>query len=83
VGRPERAKKGKKPSTRWLRIVLRRSPIGSSPRHKATLWALGLRRRLQAVQLADNPQVRGMVKTVSHLVEVEPTSGEVAQEKME
>lgn len=83
MSRSEHARKGKKSSTHWLRIVLRRSPIGSSPRHKATLRALGLHRRLQAVQLADNPQVRGMVQAVSHLVEVEPVSGDGVQEKME
>lgn len=83
MSRVERAGKGKKPSTRWLRVTLRRSAIGTSPRHKATLRALGLRHRLQSVQLADNPQVRGMVQAVSHLVEVEPVSGGASKEKTE
>ena len=81
--RAERARTKRKPATRRLRVLLKRSPIGSSPRHKATLRALGLRRRLQAVQVADTPQVRGMVRAVSHLVEVEPASGEPAKEKKE
>jgi large subunit ribosomal protein L30 len=83
VSRPERARKGKKPATAWLQVTLKRSPIGSSPRHKATLRALGLHRRLHVVRLADTPQVRGMVQSVSHLVEVEPASGEAAKEKRE
>ncbi|MGA2112468.1 MAG: 50S ribosomal protein L30 [Anaerolineales bacterium] len=80
---PERTRRSKKQPARWLRVTLRKSAIGCSPRHRATLWALGLHRRLHAVQLADTPQVRGMVQTVSHLVEVEPASGDTAKEKRE
>ncbi|MGC9347808.1 MAG: 50S ribosomal protein L30 [Anaerolineae bacterium] len=54
-----------------LRITLVRSPIGYSRRQKRTVKALGLRKMSQSVEQPDSPSVRGMVSTVSHLVEVE------------
>ena len=54
-----------------LRITLVKSPIGYSRRQKGTVRALGLRRLHQSVLQEDNPVIRGMVTTVSHLVEVE------------
>lgn len=54
-----------------LRVKQVRSPIGTKPKHRATLEALGLRRIGQVVVKQDTAQIRGMVKNVSHLVEVE------------
>lgn len=54
-----------------LRVTLVRSPIGYSLRQKRTVQALGLRRINQTVDQVDNPEVRGMIAKVSHLVEVE------------
>lgn len=54
-----------------LRITLVRSPLGNSLRHKATVRSLGLRRMHQTVELADSPQLRGMVAKVAHMVTVE------------
>ncbi len=54
-----------------LRITLVRSPIGYSMRQKRTVQALGLRRINQTVDQVDNPEVRGMITKVSHLVVVE------------
>jgi large subunit ribosomal protein L30 len=48
-----------------------RSPIGATERHKRTVRALGLRRMHYSVTLEDNPAVRGMVNSVTHLVKVE------------
>ncbi len=59
-----------------LRITLKHSAIGSPKSHKATIEALGLRRLHQAVLLPDNPQTRGMVRKVSHLVAVEEARAE-------
>ncbi len=53
-----------------LRVKLIKSPIDRMQRHKRTLRALGLRRVGQEAILADNPQVRGMVRQVSYMVEV-------------
>lgn len=54
-----------------LRITLVKSGIGYSKRHKATLRALGLRRMHQTVEQLDTPSLRGMLRMVAHLVEVE------------
>lgn len=54
-----------------LRITLVRSGIGHPQFQKETLRSLGLRRLNQAVEHKDNPSIRGMVKTVEHLVRVE------------
>lgn len=54
-----------------LRVTLVRSPIGYDWRQKRTVRALGLRRMNQTVEHKDNPAVRGMLASVSHLVRVE------------
>ena len=54
-----------------LKITLVRSPIGYSVRQKRTIEALGLRKLRQTVERPDNSAVRGMVESVTHLVEVE------------
>ena len=54
-----------------LKITLKKSPIGTKPNQRGTLVALRLKKRHQTVEKPDNPQIRGMIKTVSHLVEVE------------
>lgn len=53
-----------------LRITLKKSPIGYSKKQKLTLVALGLRRLNDTVEQPDRPEVRGMIRKVSHLVEV-------------
>jgi large subunit ribosomal protein L30 len=62
-------------SARILRITLLRSPIGETFRHKATIWALGLRQIRQTVEQADTPQLRGMLSKVNHMVSVETGTG--------
>ncbi len=54
-----------------LKITLRKSPIGRLPKHKAVLKGLGLRRMHQTVIRPNRPEIRGMVKKVIHMVEVE------------
>jgi large subunit ribosomal protein L30 len=56
---------------RIVKATLRRSPIGTSPRQRATLRGLGLRHVGQAVIVKDSPPVRGMLRAVAHLVTVE------------
>ena len=55
-----------------LRVVQVRSAIGSKPKHRATLKALGLGRIGKTNVLPDRPEIRGMVAQVPHLVAVEP-----------
>jgi large subunit ribosomal protein L30 len=54
-----------------LKITLRKSPIGYSVRQKRTVQALGLGKMNSSTMKADTPQILGMVRKVSHLVEVE------------
>jgi len=53
-----------------LRVRLRRSLIGLSPKQEATVKALGLRRVNQTVVHADTPTIRGMIARVAHVLEV-------------
>lgn len=53
-----------------MRVTLKRSPIGTPQRHRLVLRSLGLRRIRQSVIHPDTPQVRGMIRKVSYLVEV-------------
>lgn len=57
-----------------LKIKLVKSPIGRVESQKKTLKALGLRKLNQVVIKDENPSIRGMIKKVSHLVEVEEVS---------
>jgi large subunit ribosomal protein L30 len=55
---------------RGLVVTQVRSAIGSKPKHRATLRALGLKRVGATRTVADRPEIRGMLSAVSHLVEV-------------
>ena len=63
-------------STLHLRVTQVRSGIGTKPKHRATLRALGLRGVGRTSVLPDSASVRGMVARVSHLVEVRPAGSE-------
>ena len=54
-----------------LKITLVKSTNGAKKNQIATVKALGLKKIGSFVEQADNPQIRGMVKVVSHLVKVE------------
>jgi len=54
-----------------IRITLVRSPIGYTKDQKATAMALGLRQMHQTVEHQDNPALRGMIRKIIHLVQVE------------
>ena len=54
-----------------LKVTQVRSQIGTKPKHRGTLRALGLRRIGQSNVLPDRPEIRGMIARVPHLVEVE------------
>jgi len=48
-----------------------RSAIGSKPKHRGTLRALGLGRIGKTNTLPDRPEIRGMIHKVAHLIDVE------------
>lgn len=54
-----------------LKITQIRSAIGRQERQKLTLKALGIRKMNRSVIHTDSPQIRGMVRAVRHLVDVE------------
>ena len=54
-----------------LRVTLVRSGINRPEKHKRTIKGLGLTKMGVAVTLPDNVSVRGMIRSVSHLVRVE------------
>ena len=51
-------------------IVQKKSAIGEKEGARGTLRALGLGRPGQRVHQEDTPQLRGMLRRISHLVEV-------------
>ncbi len=53
-----------------IKITQKRSVIGRSGRQKATMEALGLRKINASVEVEGTPQILGMVRKVSHLIEV-------------
>jgi large subunit ribosomal protein L30 len=54
-----------------LRVTQVKSTIGSKPKQRGTMRALGLRRINHTVELPDRPEIRGMIARVPHLVAVE------------
>lgn len=54
-----------------LNITQIRSTIGSKPKQRGTIRALGLGRIGRTVTKPDTPEVRGMISRVPHLVSVE------------
>ena len=54
-----------------LKIVQVRSPNGSSRKQVATLRSLGLGRIGKSTERPETPQLRGQLKAVGHLLEVE------------
>lgn len=54
-----------------LRITQTKSGIGGKQNQRDTLRSLGLKRLHDSVVREDRPEVRGMIRTVTHLVTVE------------
>jgi large subunit ribosomal protein L30 len=55
-----------------IRITQVRSGIDRPEKHKRILASLGLRRHQTSRIHDDSPQIRGMVRKISHLVRVDP-----------
>jgi large subunit ribosomal protein L30 len=54
-----------------VKVTLVKSVIGQIHRHRATARGLGLRRLHQTVEVADTPEIRGMINASRHLFRVE------------
>jgi large subunit ribosomal protein L30 len=53
-----------------ITVRQKRSQIGSMPKTRATMRALGLRKIGDTNVLPDRPEVRGMIARVPHLIEI-------------
>ena len=63
-----------------IRVTQIRSKIGGTQGQRDTLRSLGLKRIRHSVIKEDRPEIRGMVRTVAHLVTVEEITGEETQQ---
>ena len=54
-----------------LKVTQKKSGIGGKQNQRDTLRTLGLKRIGDVVVKEDRPEIRGMVRTVTHLVAVE------------
>ncbi len=59
---------------RLLKITRLKGSPGCLQNQRATLDALRLRKISMTVEMPDNPQVRGMIRVVRHLVAVKEIS---------
>jgi len=59
-----------------LKVTQFKSAIGSKPKQRGTLRALGLGRIGNTNTLPDRPEIRGMLAKVPHLVRVETSESE-------
>ncbi len=59
-----------------LRVKYVKSAIGYPKDQKATIQALGFRKLQQTVEHEDHPTIRGMIRKVNHLVQVEEVISE-------
>jgi large subunit ribosomal protein L30 len=65
------AESGKENSGKRIRVTLVKGLPGTLYKHRESVKGLGLRRRLQTVEVADTPAIRGMINKVSYLLKVE------------
>jgi large subunit ribosomal protein L30 len=63
-----------------LLVTQVRSGIGTKPKHRGTLRALGLHGIGSSNTLPDRPEIRGMIARVPHLVRVEAAEAASAKE---
>jgi large subunit ribosomal protein L30 len=54
-----------------IRVTLVKSLHGRLQSHKDTVRGLGLRRIRHSVELADTPEIRGMINKIAYMVRVE------------
>lgn len=58
-----------------LKITQIRSATSRGKKQQGTIRALGLKRLGHTVVQLDKPEIRGMVRAVDHLIEVEEVDG--------
>jgi large subunit ribosomal protein L30 len=58
-----------------LRVTLVRGLMGKKPAHRGTVRGLGLKWRNHTVEVADTPEVRGMIGKISYMIKVTEANG--------
>ena len=58
-------------AAKTLRVTQTGSPIRRPTDQRATLIGLGLNKMHKTRELADTPEVRGMIRKVQHMVKIE------------
>ena len=54
-----------------VRITLKRSLIGQTPKARETVRSLGLKKINSSTEREINPMIKGMLNKVEHLVQIE------------
>jgi large subunit ribosomal protein L30 len=57
--------------TKQVKVTLIKSVYGQIHSHRASVSGLGLRRIRDSRVLADTPEIRGMIRSATHLLKVE------------
>ena len=70
-------------AVKTIKVTWVRSTIGHRAAARGTIRALGLHRLNQTVEVADNPMIRGMLRRVAFLLEVEEPKAKRASAKEE
>jgi large subunit ribosomal protein L30 len=58
-----------------VRVTLVRGLMGKKPDHRATVRGLGLKWRMQSVEVQDTPQTRGMINKIGYMLRVTEAKG--------
>ena len=67
-------------AAKTLRVTWVRSTIGHKAAARGTVRALGLHRLNQTVELDDTPMIRGMLRRVAFLLDVQEPTGSKEEE---
>ena len=54
-----------------IKVTLKKSLIGATPKQKANAASLGLKTIGKSVVMQDTPALRGKLKVLAHLIQVE------------
>ncbi len=58
-----------------LRVTLVRGLMGKNPKHRGTVRGLGLKWRSHTVEVADTPEIRGMIGKIGYMIKVTEADG--------
>jgi len=62
-----------------IKVTLVRSPIGLEKSQRLTAEALGLRRLQRSRIHHNNPQIRGMIRKIAHLVAIQEVPADMGE----